>query len=82
MNIVCGHQKKVNSNYYDHIEKWLFKNCECQNCTQISDNLKKYIKDFQLLKLGKTNNEKINLTSKTIIKIQIELIKAKMKTYL
>lgn len=79
MNIVCGSKKKVNSNYYEHIEKWLFKECDCDNCLQISEKLNKYISGFQLLKLGKNTNEKINLTSKTIIKIQIELIKAKMK---
>lgn len=71
---LCKKFKRIDTNKIKSIEKWILEDCNCNICNK--DN---YITDIlQSIKIKKEDNiqlEELTLTSKMIIKIQMEIVK-------
>ena len=71
---ICKKFKRIDTNKIKSIEKWILDDCNCNICNK--DN---YITDIlQSIKIKKKDNvqlEELTLTSKMIIKIQMEIVK-------
>ena len=71
---ICKKFKRIDTNKIKSIEKWILDDCNCNICNK--DN---YITDIlQSIKIKKEDNvqlEELTLTSKMIIKIQMEIVK-------
>ena len=71
---ICKKFKRIDTNKIKSIEKWILDDCNCNIC-----NKDKYITDIlQSIKIKKKDNvqlEELTLTSKMIIKIQMEIVK-------
>ena len=71
---ICKKFKRIDTNKIESIEKWILDDCNCNVCNK--DN---YITSIlQSIKIKKEDNvqlEELTLTSKMIIKIQMEIVK-------
>lgn len=71
---ICKKFKRIDTNKIESIEKWILDDCYCNVCNK--DN---YITSIlQSIKIKKEDNvqlEELTLTSKMIIKIQMEIVK-------
>ena len=71
---ICKKFKRIDTNKIESIEKWILDECNCNVCNK--DN---YITSIlQSIKIKKEDNvqlEELTLTSKMIIKIQMEIVK-------
>ena len=71
---ICKKFKRIDTNKIKSIEKWILNECNCNVCNK--DN---YITSIlQSIKIKKEDNvqlEELTLTSKMIIKIQMEIVK-------
>ena len=71
---ICKKFKRIDTNKIKSIEKWILDDCNCNICNK--DN---YITGIlQSIKIKKEDNvqlEELTLTSKMIIKIQMEIVK-------
>ena len=57
------------------LEKWLLKSCNCSKCLKEHTDLDKIIYNIMINKHPKISHNNLTLTSKMIIKIQVELAK-------
>jgi len=71
---ICKKFKRIDTNKIKSIENWILDDCNCNVCNK--DN---YITSIlQSIKIKKEDNvqlEELTLTSKMIIKIQMEIVK-------
>lgn len=71
---ICKNFKRIDTNKIESIEKWVLDDCNCNVCNKYN-----YITSIlQSIKIKKEDNvqlEELTLTSKMIIKIQMEIVK-------
>lgn len=71
---ICKNFKRIDTNKIKSIEKWILEDCNCNVCNKTN-----YITSIlQSIKIKKENNvqlDELTLTSKMIIKIQMEIVK-------
>ena len=73
MKYTCKKNKKCDLNKIQHIEKWILDNCNCNRCRQ--NSIKNIMSDIKIKKEQNIQLNELTLTSKMIIKIQIEIAK-------
>jgi hypothetical protein len=57
------------------IEKWIINDCNCKECIEKTKNLKRDISKIKIKRHPKSLQHNLLLTSKMIIKIQLEITK-------
>ena len=73
---ICKKFKRIDTNKIESIEKWILDDCNCNCNVCYKDNYITHI--LQSIKIKKEDNiqlEELTLTSKMIIKIQMEIVK-------
>ena len=71
----CTRLPKISFNSIANIEKWIHKSCNCHECQAADVNLEEYISNVTITRHPKLTHQTLLLTSKMIIKIQLEITK-------
>jgi len=71
----CIRLQKLSCDSLTNIEKWLQNPCQCQKCQIAETILDKHISNMTITRHPKFTHENLLLTSKMIIKIQLETMK-------
>ena len=71
---ICNKFKRIDTNKIKSIEKWILDECNCNVCNK--DNyITSILRSIKIKKEDNVQLEELTLTSKMIIKIQMEIVK-------
>ena len=71
---ICNKFKRIDTNKIESIEKWILDECNCNVCNK--DNyITSILRSIKIKKEDNVQLEELTLTSKMIIKIQMEIVK-------
>ena len=71
---ICKKLKRIDTNKIKSIEKWILDECNCNVCNK--DNyITSILRSIKIKKEDNVQLEELTLTSKMIIKIQMEIVK-------
>jgi hypothetical protein len=78
MSCKCLKLNKINLCDLLSIENWINKQCNCSECVKINQIYKEKISKYIIKRYPKSVCNNLSLTSKMIIKIQLEIAKVKL----
>ena len=74
MKSYCKQNKNINTGKIEKIEKWILDDCKCSQC-KYDSYMKNIVSDIKIKKEANIQLNELTLTSKMIIKIQMEIVK-------
>ena len=78
MYVKCCKMDNLSCDSIVKIEKWINKHCMCTECQSAFNNLNKHIRNITIERHPKFTYNNLFLTSKMLIKIDLEITKQKI----